>query len=397
MRMRFEDYDVEFVEEDCDLIEIASWLGSCKTIAVDTESNSLYAYFEKVCLVQFSAGNRHVLLDPLRLESLEPLRQVFADVAIEKIFHAGEYDILSMKRDFGFDFVNVFDTMIAAKILGRKEIGLCSLLESEFGIKLNKKFQKANWGKRPITEEMIRYGAEDTVHLRRLRDQLAAELTKRELMTLAQEDFRHLCETPCGSNRPMEAVWWRVAKFPQDLTHKDALRLQALVTWRELIAERENTPTYRVVRNEVLTELATQHPKTMEDLWKFPGLSERLLRKHGKSLLRQLHQKPENEELGRPSSSPLPSHAVMTRRQVLRDWRRDVGLRYDVPSEVILPKELLERIIVRGADSRTELHELMSDYPVRRKLYGDDIFAELNRAALPPASADREIGGGEKE
>jgi len=170
MRIRFEDYEVELIEQDSDLPEIASWLGSCKRIAVDTESNSLYAYFEKVCLVQFSAGGRHVLLDPILLESLEPLRQVFADPAIEKIFHAGEYDILSMKRDFNFDFANIFDTMIAAKILGRKEIGLCTLLESEFGITLNKKYQKANWGKRPINEEMIRYGAGDTMYLHRLRD-----------------------------------------------------------------------------------------------------------------------------------------------------------------------------------------------------------------------------------
>lgn len=378
MRIRFEDYEVELIEQDRDLFEIASWLGSCKRIAVDTESNSLYAYFEKVCLVQFSAGGRHVLLDPILLESLEPLRQVFADPAIEKIFHAGEYDILSMKRDFNFDFANIFDTMIAAKILGRKEIGLCTLLESEFGITLNKKYQKANWGKRPINEEMIRYGAGDTMYLHRLRDRLSAELSERNLMPLAQEDFRHLCETPCGSNRPMEAVWWRVAKFPQDLTHKDALRLQSLVTWRELIAERENTPTYRVIRNDVLTDLATQHPKSMEELRQFPGLSDRLVRKHGKSLLRQLLQKPENEELTRPSSSPLPDQAIMIRRQVLRDWRRDAGLSRDVPSDVILPKELMKRIIVRGAGSQAELNELMSDYPVRRELYGEEIFAVLS-------------------
>lgn len=395
--MRFDDYEVELIEQDSDLFEVASWLGSGKTIAVDTESNSLYAYFEKVCLIQFSVGNRHVLLDPIQLESLEPLRQVFADPAIEKIFHAGEYDILSMKRDFNFDFANVFDTMIAAKILGRKEIGLCALLENEFGIRLNKKYQKANWGKRPINEEMIRYGAEDTMHLHQLRNHLAAELAERRLMTLAQEDFRHLCETPCGSNRPMESVWWRVAKFPQDLTRKDALRLQSLVTWRELIAERENTPTYRVIRNDVLTDLATQHPKTMEELWKFPGLGERLIRKHGKSLLRQLIQKPENEELTRPPTNPLPSQAVMTRRQALRDWRRDVGLRHEVPSEVILPKELMERIIVRGADSRDALNELMSDYPVRRKLYGEEIFAELTRAADPHAEVGETSGEGENE
>ena len=122
MEIRFQGYSVELIDRDEELPAIVDWAERQDSIAIDTESNSLFVYFEKVCLVQLSAGGRNVLLDPVRLETLEPFRDLFASERIEKIFHAGEYDILGMKRDFGFEFANVFDTMIVARILGYKEI-----------------------------------------------------------------------------------------------------------------------------------------------------------------------------------------------------------------------------------------------------------------------------------
>lgn len=382
MELNFEDCSVELIDRDEELPSIAEWLGGSSSIAVDTESNSLFAYFEKVCLVQLSARGRNILIDPLALESLEPLRAVFASKAIEKIFHAGEYDILCMKRDFGFEFANVFDTMIAARILGRKEIGLGVLLESEFGIRLDKKFQKANWGQRPLSGEMMCYAAGDTIYLRRLRDRLGDELRERGLTELAEEDFRHLCDTPCGSNRPAEACWWRVTKTPQALSKREAIRLQVLVAWRESISELEDRPTYRVVRNDVLTELALRCPRTMEDLRKFPGLSERVLRKHGKSLLQNLRCLLDPADLTFPATHSLPNPSVMNRRQALRDWRKKMALKYDVPSDVILPRELLERIVARAPGTAAELAALMSDYPWRKARFSEAILAELRRGVL---------------
>lgn len=379
MEIRFQGYSVELIDRDEELPAIVDWAERQDSIAIDTESNSLFVYFEKVCLVQLSAGGRNVLLDPVRLETLEPFRDLFASERIEKIFHAGEYDILGMKRDFGFEFANVFDTMIAARILGYKEIGLGSLLGNAFGIALNKKYQKANWGKRPLSEKMIEYAAGDTMHLRRLRDLLAGELSARDLSELAREDFLHLCETRCGSNRPNEATWWRVAKTPNELTRREAIRLQALVSWRELIAEREDLPTYWIARNEVLTELAIHRPLTIAELRKIRGVGETLIRKHAKSLLRTLRAPLDTADLVYPEARPLPSPSVLNRRQTLRDWRKGVGLKYDVPSDVILPKDVMERIIAAAPETRLELDALMSDYPWRRDRFSEEIFAELRR------------------
>ena len=160
------------------------------SVAVDTESNSLYAYQEQVCLIQFSTPTQDFLLDPLTLPNLECLAPFFANPNIEKIFHAAEYDVICLHRDFGFTFANLFDTMIAARILGYEGIGLGKLLEQKFNVLVDKKFQKANWGQRPLSEEMLNYARLDTHYLIDLRAILKKELQERQRWILAQEDFK---------------------------------------------------------------------------------------------------------------------------------------------------------------------------------------------------------------
>src|SRR5260370_31880065 len=133
-----------------DLQNLARLLQSESLIAVDTEWNSLYAYREQVCLIQISTRSQDWLVDPLALRDLSPLRPLFADPDIEKVFHAAEYDIMCMKRDFGFTFNNLFDTMFAARIVGLKTFGLGSLLETYFGLQFDKRYQRADWSLRPV-------------------------------------------------------------------------------------------------------------------------------------------------------------------------------------------------------------------------------------------------------
>ena len=154
------------------LERLASELSSEPIIAVDTESNSLYAYQEKVCLIQFSTPGKDYLVDPLALKNLSPLDPVFRSPKIEKVFHAAEYDLLCLKRDFGFEFNNLFDTMIAAGILGRQALGLGSILKDEYGVQVDKRNQRANWGQRPLPEGLLKYAQLDTHYLIPLRNRL---------------------------------------------------------------------------------------------------------------------------------------------------------------------------------------------------------------------------------
>src|SRR5690349_10118960 len=158
------------------LQEMVDDLAAHPRVAVDTESNSLHAFREQVCLLQFSTPTTDYIVDPLELADLEPLRPIFSSSKIEKIFHAAEYDLICLKRDFGFKFANIFDTMQAARIIGYPAVGLDRLLGDKFGIKVDKRHQKADWAARPLTEEQIHYARLDTHYLFDLRDVMEKEL-----------------------------------------------------------------------------------------------------------------------------------------------------------------------------------------------------------------------------
>ena len=132
-------------------------IASQPRVAVDTESNSLHAFREQVCLMQFSTPKADYIVDPLEFEDLASLAPIFSDKNIEKIFHAAEYDLICLKRDFNFKFANLFDTMQAARIIGYPAVGLDRLLGDKFGIQMDKRHQKADWAARPLTEEQIHY------------------------------------------------------------------------------------------------------------------------------------------------------------------------------------------------------------------------------------------------
>ncbi len=149
-------------------------------VAVDTESNSLYAYREKVCLIQISIPGKDYLIDPFKIGNMDLLAGLFKNKKIETVFHAAEYDLLVLKRDFDFEFNNLFDTMIAAKILGYKKVGLGSLVELFYKKTLAKRYQTADWGRRPLPKEMLDYARMDTTYLIRLRDYLRKELQKND-------------------------------------------------------------------------------------------------------------------------------------------------------------------------------------------------------------------------
>lgn len=185
---------MQYIDSVPALLETSHALSKSSTLSIDTESNSLYVYREQVCLLQISSNNTDYLIDTLALKDLSPLAPIFANPKQEKIFHAAEYDIICLKRDYGFTFANIFDTMVASRILGETAIGLGSLLLSRLGITVEKKYQRANWGIRPLTQSMLEYARHDSQFLDPLRIILEQELKERNLWDLALEDFHLGCE-----------------------------------------------------------------------------------------------------------------------------------------------------------------------------------------------------------
>jgi len=366
-----------WINRPLDLYAMIQDLIRLPILAVDTESNSLYAYHEKVCLIQFSTGEKDYLVDPLALDDLSLLNDVFSNPSIEKIFHAAEYDIICLKRDFGFSFANLFDTMQAARILGRESVGLASLLKEEFGVSIDKHFQRANWSKRPLTPAQLAYARQDTFYLIPLRHRLKASLEQMGWLSLADEDFQRLCQVSQPSENNQPPAFWRIAGS-RDLSASQAAILQALCEYRDQEARVANLPPFKVFNDSVLLEIALANPHDLDDLATVRGLSHRQMDHHGEGLLKAIQngmrEKPPVRHL-----SPRPSEAFLSRLDALRTWRKETGEAFGVPSDVILPRDTLELIAEANPQQMEALADVMSGLPYRLERFGSEILEVLHR------------------
>ncbi len=234
-----------WVDTDVELAKMCQALQASAIFGIDTESNSLYVYKEQVCLIQISTSDQDYLIDPLSIQDLSPLGPIFASPEIEKIFHAAEYDIICLKRDFNFEFNNIFDTMLAARTLGRKNNGLGSILEEEYGIIADKRFQRANWGKRPISQEMLYYAQMDSHFLIELRNKFITLLHDTQRFGLAQEDFVRLTKIEPPRTPSYETDAWKLANG-QSYQNKQLSVLMALCKYRDDLAQERNVPLFKI-------------------------------------------------------------------------------------------------------------------------------------------------------
>ncbi|MFP4344178.1 MAG: ribonuclease D [Anaerolineales bacterium] len=342
-------------------------------IAIDTESNSLYAYKEQVCLIQISVPDSDYLVDPFALEDLSPLGPILASTEIEKIFHAADYDLIVLQRDYGFTCGSLFDTMWAARILGWPRVGLANLLEEQFGVHVNKKFQRYNWGRRPLDAQAVRYARMDTHYLLELREIEAQALRERGRWQEAQEVFdylrRHIAEPPIHD---VASTFWRI-KGLQGLSNREKHWLYQLHWWREATAERLDRPSFKVLGDRRLVALARSQPRSRKEL-KATGLTHHQVRRFGRGILNALRTKTKPLP-PRPQEGERPPDEVVERYNVLHGWRKQVAAGRGVDSDVILPNATLWALAWHPPTSKAELIEVPGIGPWRQETYGADILA----------------------
>ena len=228
-----------WVATQTELRALVNDLSKQTSVAIDTESNSLHAYHEQVCLIQFSTADTDYLVDPLALDDISSLGEIFTNPEIEKTFHAAEYDLICLKRDFDFSATNIFDTRWAVRVLGYERDGLNGLLFEKFDVQVNKKYQKADWGKRPLSDEQINYARLDTHYLLPLKEMLQAELEEKGLLQLACEDFERACDVEIPAAKPV--LWERMANN-HGFTPRELTILKEVYECRERIAEESGSP-----------------------------------------------------------------------------------------------------------------------------------------------------------
>lgn len=346
-------------------------LSAQNRIAVDTESNSLHAYRERVCLVQFSTLKKDYVVDPLVLQDLSALTPIFANPKIEKIFHAAEYDLLCLKRDFGFEFANLFDTMQAARILGYAFVGLDNLLAEKFEIKIDKRHQKADWGARPLTSAQIDYARFDTHYLFQLRDLLEGELREKARWELALEDFALACKVGEPKEKNNGSAWKRFAGR-KDLSTRELTIISELCVCRDHIAEKLDRPVFKVISDDILLEIARKLPEKDVDLAGL-GLSTKQINLWGRDILEAMKRGVE-APLVKREQAKRPSDALLRRLEKLKVWRKKLAKEMSVESDIVLPKPYLNTLAENPPKNLEELQTVMTQSPSRFEKYGTEIY-----------------------
>jgi ribonuclease D len=270
------------VAEHAALERLVAALAPEPVIALDTESNSFHVYKERVCLLQVSTPTGDWVVDPLSVD-VRPLAAVLCD-GRETVLHGADYDVRCLKREYGWRLPRLFDTMAAARRLGREALGLSALVEAQFGVRLSKTFQRSDWGRRPLTREQIAYASLDTRFLLPLRELLAGELTARGALDEARREFDRIAAVE-PRDKVFDVEGWRRIREARSLDEVGRAILRALYLSREERARASDRPPFKVLAEQTMVEISRRRPRTLEELSAIPGVTPSILRRIGDAIL----------------------------------------------------------------------------------------------------------------
>jgi ribonuclease D len=338
---------VQLIETEAALAELAGRLRGEPLLAVDTEAASFHRYLDRVYLLQISSRGETAVVDPLATGGLAPIGELLIDPGIEIVFHDADYDLRLLNREYGFTAQNLFDTRIASQLLNEPGIGLAALLEKYVGIRLDKRFQRADWSARPLSPEMLAYAAADTHYLLQLRDILRDHLAQRGRLGWAQEEFALLEDIRGGTSDQAEPGWIRL-KGAKALKGRELAVLREIWEWREETARRVDRATFRILNNEPMLAMAKNPPTEAAALKTIPGVSSDQAERRGRDLLAAVKRGLELPEgdLPRLTRTPrrVPDLAYEARLERLKAARNLLAQKYDLPPGVVCPNGTLEAI-----------------------------------------------------
>jgi ribonuclease D len=330
---------LEWIADPTAIVRLAEAIAAAGIVAVDTESNSFHAYFEKVCLIQLATPGSDYLVDPFAVDPA-PLAAVLADRRIVTVMHAAENDVAALKRDFGIGVTNLFDTMLAAGILGWERRGLAALLETHFDIEQDKRFQKYDWSTRPLDPEAEHYARADAAWLLPLRELQLRELEASGKLPTAQAAFVGLEGIEPRERRPTLDGWRKLRDINQ-LTPAQRGALAALWSLRDEIAQELDRPAFKVLSESVLVYLARRAPSRRDELDRVRELPSSMTMRFGARILEAIAR---GGDAGEPVDSRRDGardESADARLAALRTWRKGYAERLGLPSEAVLPIHVL--------------------------------------------------------
>lgn len=298
----FEHTPLEIIRDDEGVKRLADRLAEATVLAVDTESDSMYAYQEKVCLLQFTDSHGDAIVDPLKVKDMSPLKPIFDDPGIIKLFHGADYDVVCLKRDFDYQTSKLFDTLIAAQFLGLDRLGLADLIDRFFGIPIDKQYQRHDWSRRPLLPEHLDYARGDTHFLLALHTILSRRLERvgrtehvaEECALVAQKEW-----TP----RPFDEDGYLRIKGSKGLDDEAMRVLRRLYLYRDDQARELDRPAYKVLGDSILVSVARKQPTSRDELEKLFPRKRAMKRRHAEGLVEAVLEGLE-DDFDVPASAP---------------------------------------------------------------------------------------------
>jgi ribonuclease D len=322
-------------------------LSSAPCLALDTEASSFHRYHERIGLIQLSDRAETFLLDPLALMDLESLGRILDAEHTEVVIHDADYDLRLLKRMYGFRVHHIFDTLIAAELVNEPELGLAPLMRKYFGIQLDKRFQKADWCKRPLTRDMLDYAAMDTRHLIGLRDILAEQLRAKGRMAWAEEEFGLLTEMPFQAKEDNTPAFLRI-KGAKALRPRELAVLRELHAWRNGVAAQLDRAPFMVLGNDVLLNLAREPVTDRAKLANMKGIGPSAMEKYAADIVAAVEKglSAGREEWPRPARPKrFPRDPDLDERlKRMKTVRDELALAFDLRPGIVAANQLLTDI-----------------------------------------------------
>jgi ribonuclease D len=357
-----------------------SAIGGSKLVALDTEGASFHRFVDRIYLLQVSTRERTAVIDPLPIGVPSELGAVIEDPSVEIVFHDADYDLRLLQQDYGWQVRNVFDTRVAAQLLGIKAFGLAALLEQFFSVKLDKKHQRADWSMRPLTVDMLDYAAQDTMYLPALRDELKSQLEKKGRWGWAREEFTRLEGTKWSQED--EGTAFMKMKGARDLSRRELALLKELVGWRNSIAADQDKATFRVLGNEPLFEIAKTAPRDRSALSAIKGMPRGILERQSQGLLDAVARGLAVPDADLPKFPRGPrwdrDPDFDARVSAIKTVRDAVATRLDMDTGVLFPREKMESVARANPKSMEELAAIPDLRKWQVEVLGEGILGALS-------------------
>jgi len=332
-----------------DLHKIVKDAASNKYISIDIEGNGFFRYPEFVCLIQLCVGEDIYLVDPLAIEDISSLGIVFADQKILKILHAGDYDIRSLNRDYGFSFTNVFDTSLAAGLLGSKKLGLDSVLKEyiDADVTKDKKLQRSDWTVRPLSKAARKYAADDVKYLFPAMQVMKEKLENLNRISWLAEECERLQSVTF--NAKDEDTAFLDVKGSKSLDGQALSVLQALYSIREDEAIGRDRPPFKIVGDSVLVAIATKPQADYSEIkgigaWGRSSVSKRIRKIAVEALDKPPIERPRGKSIRRNNMSNKERERANVRLKELKEWRKSLGDAISVDPSLLWPTNSLNRL-----------------------------------------------------